>query len=554
MYESSLPGDMEATETELKEKSLAAGVEEDFNRFWPLYRDFLQEAKQEAEAGEKIGFEASELDSRLKQSGFEKIMLWDRFFIYRKPPKAPTAQNSEIGEYYYFTEDDSTFLLNVGKSSVFQINPRLVDLVERARQQPSILNDDNKLYAALQSLELINNQDCSTESQNVFYPTSVLLNVCQDCMLSCVYCYGFEGQYGSRGFMDTATAYKTVDWLMEKSGDKEKLNITFFGGEPLLNYELIQQVIAYGKTKAEAYGKKLYWGITTNGILLDEDKLAFFKANRVGINLSYDGYLQDRQRPFKSGEATGDILKSKLELIKSFYNDELGVIATATVADPCADLALIRKELRDSGCEGLNLRRASSISLPETDLPTRASEFNALADSPDFIKLFINDLQQQHGEILRLIKERKTLFSRELMKMFSLLLTQMKRSYFCGAGKSLFAVAYNGDIYPCHRFNGCEGAEMGNVHESFDPAFMERYVSLAVDQIESCKSCWSRYFCAGGCLYDTYDMQEGKVNPPEHLCDLYKAQLKTALKVFLELDHEDTEFLKDALKLALEDR
>jgi uncharacterized protein len=149
--------------------------------------------------------------------------------------------------------------------------------------------------------------------------SSITLFVTQECNMRCTYCYGDGGEYGSCGDMSQDTAFAAVDWLVAKSGRTKQVRICFFGGEPLLNLRLIEQVVPYARKRAEQAGKEVGFGITTNASLLDDEQIEFLRKHEIKPYVSFDGpkEIQDRQRPFKNGKGSYDAVVGRIrELMK----------------------------------------------------------------------------------------------------------------------------------------------------------------------------------------------------------------------------------------------
>lgn len=214
-------------------------------------------------------------------------------------------RNSMVAEYHKFEYGGKVFVLNVETMQAFRINRALSDEIDglRIHRNYTAMQLPVGLQKAYDQMGLLASQQRIQDSPEpipAMEPIKhISLNVAQNCNLSCIYCYGVDGEYNQKGLMRPETAFKAVDWLIEQSQDVKDLVITFFGGEPLLNFRLIKQVVPYAREKAQQHQKNVHFSITTNGTLLTKEAIEYFNENKFSVVISFDGDLemQNKNRP-----------------------------------------------------------------------------------------------------------------------------------------------------------------------------------------------------------------------------------------------------------------
>jgi uncharacterized protein len=376
-----------------------------------------------------------------------------------------------------------------------------------------------------------------SKSQGV---TGIALFVAQSCNLGCVYCYGLGGAYGEKaGLMKHDTAHASVDWLIENCGDVPSVNISFFGGEPLLNLALVKDVVAYAKERAAEHSKRVTFGMTTNGTLLDDEAIAFLASEHVNVMVSFDGTesLQNANRPFKDGRASFDIVRSNVEKFRAVSPKIRG---RATVTGE-ADYTEIEATMKAIGFSSAVIVDASPVIL----------------DTENVSKSGISDKTKQTRETLfseaaerfvAAVKDRR-FEDGPVNSMFRTLLKKSKRFYGCSLGKETVAVSQGGDIYPCHRFVGQQDEILGNVKDSVIN-LTDWFYKSNVLEMPDCKNCWARHLCGGGCFYENKAHTGDKLHPDRDYCAGVRDKAETIISAYCELDEADKMFLRTASKSA----
>ena len=372
--------------------------------------------------------------------------------------------------------------------------------------------------------------------------TGLTLNICHDCILRCIYCYGDAGTYGGeRAYMSRETAESSVDLLFsEAKGSKRPCRIVFFGSEPLLNFELIKHIVEYSKEKAEKLEMKVKFNLTTNGILLSDEVINYLNEENIGVLLSIDGpkEIQDKQRPHMlDGVSSYDTMLPRVKRLIESRNGK--VSARVTVTHYNTDLLLLTRHLTELGCNNVYFTPVSAkgkeaYSLTKDDLNLMDISYRDLVDHViDRTKM---------GESVT-----ASLLSRVLLGFYS----PEARLYVCGAGRGLLVVSPEGDFYPCHRLVGIEEFKIGNITDGLDRSFQRRILAHPVDKRKSCKSCWARYYCGGGCYYDNY-LANGDIFIPDKTgCALTKKVIEFHGRVYADLYENDRELLDKICKRAL---
>lgn len=332
------------------------------------------------------------------------------------------------------------------------------------------------------------------------------LNIIQSCNLACSYCYAEGGDYGKPSRMSFTTALRAVEFFLKS---KDEVHIHFFGGEPLLHFKMVKDLVFW----AEAQEKKVSFSLTTNGVLLDREKLDFFKRHGVQIKLSYDGKnSQTQYRKLKSGGESAAILQKKLK----YYERELKSLEEFSVRGTfMVEKASFVKEFLEE-IEGrykmalaYTLEESKSFSLEE--IKKFSSQVKAI------FKNFLLRCQKE-GSL------EKALLVTNLSHLVRVLQSHRPLKRFCAAGKDYFAVSASGDIYFCHRFNEASEGKLGSVLSGFE-GHNKLSLDTSSERQEPCRSCWVRNLCQGGCSYEHKDF----VHKNPFFCEIQKMEVELAL-------------------------
>ena len=351
---------------------------------------------------------------------------------------------------------------------------------------------------------------------------ALCINIAHDCNLRCQYCFAGQGGYGQwRMLMSFDVARRAVDFLIAHSGPREHCELDFFGGEPLMNWHVVQQTIDYVHKQEKKHGKKIKMSLTTNGLLLDKEKVKYLTDNHISLILSLDGRkeMHDRMRPGVHGEGTYDeIVKNLQYCVANRKGEEYYVRGTFTRYN--MDFTTDVIDMIDKGFPAVSMEPVvgedtADYSIKEEDLPRVTAEYDRLA------KLFI--AREEEGRPFFFFH-----FNMDLWKGPCL----PKRLRGCGAGHEYLAVVPNGDIYPCHQFVGREGYVIGNVYEGLKNFKMMRDFRMNhVFSKPECVDCWAKFFCSGGC-HANNEAFAGDIHKPFHItCEIQKKRVECAMMI-----------------------
>ncbi len=360
---------------------------------------------------------------------------------------------------------------------------------------------------------------------------SMCINISHDCNLRCEYCFAAKGDFGQgRCLMSLNTAKKAIDFIIANSGTRHNLEVDFFGGEPLMNFDVVKQTVEYARSIEKQHNKNFRFTITTNGLLLDDEKIDFINREMHNCVLSLDGRkeVNDKLRVTPNGKGCYDIIVPKYQKLVSQRGDKDYYIRgtfTTFSKDFTADV-LHMKEL---GFEQLSIEPVVSdpkldYSIKENDLPMVFNEYERLA------KTLID--MRKRGEYFNFFH-------------FMIDLDQgpcaIKRLRGCGCGNEYVAVTPQGDIYPCHQFVGEEQWKMGNLNDgTFDQDMKLRFARANVYSKENCKNCWAKFYCSGGCNANNYQYEGDILKSHKVGCELEKKRLECAIMIKAALaDYQD---------------
>lgn len=381
-------------------------------------------------------------------------------------------------------------------------------------------------------------ENSKKEKQELPSINSMALFVTQTCNLRCIYCY----EEKTMSYMEEKTAFRAVDWLLEHSGSIKKIYISFFGGEPFLNFPLIKNVAAYAREKAGALDKSVAFITTTNATLLDDEMILFLREYDVHVTVSMDGprEIHDQQRPFADDRGSYDVILPRVKKLLA-VKPETRVHAVLT---DNSKTEFIKNALQDIGFAEVTL------------LPASASEFEGGMEGvagktkqTRNLDGLLLEMEQEAELWLNLVKNKDSKSLKDLRTKAQLslpliaLLHNKKKRYACGAGITYIAVSDIGDIYLCHRFVGQDGYKLGNVFNN--DLSREAYLDSPLTRVPACASCFARYYCAGWCKHDNSTSCGSIWTPSEEICLLKQRELELAAALICQFDEQDCIFLSE---------
>jgi len=343
---------------------------------------------------------------------------------------------------------------------------------------------------------------------------SLCINVSHSCNMACDYCFTRHNLSPNESLMPLEIAYRAIDFLFKSSKDIKNIEIDFFGGEPLLNLDVIRKASIYGKEKAKEFGKHLRITLTTNGLLLDEKTLAILDELEISIVLSLDGGrgVHNKFRHLANGkESFNYVLPNAIELARR--RQDGGYYIRGTYTAETINFSDSFKELVDLGFKYISLEPVVTddykISIKKEHIPILRIEYERIAEEclKNDVKFFHFELPFEEGACL----------------------PRLARG--CGAGVEYMAVTPNGEIYPCHQFVGYTQFRLGEINkETIDQGLIERFIQLNnIDSKPICKECWARYLCGGGCLANNFNINQNIEEPYRVGCEIQKLRLEYAL-------------------------
>lgn len=338
---------------------------------------------------------------------------------------------------------------------------------------------------------------------------TLVLNVIQACNLRCEYCFAGDGSYGNAGRMPFETVVKAIDWYARQH-TQIKMEINFFGGEPLANAPLIRQAVEYSRAVARSAGKTVSFSMTTNATLVNQEVAHFLAENDFRIAVSIDGppIVNDRNRPFASGKGSLERVLEGVRLLREAGNHP---IARCTVFGK-TDIADVQRYLAAAGFEQVHVAKAT--------LPAGREDSEALAAVVHNAKL--------EGAALSDARRDGRPLSNCVSKLADLIVKNQRQTRACGVGDKIASVGIDGGIYACHRFTNDKKWKIADVDGRVNPG---RFHDRAVNDIDKCRSCWAKYLCGGGCRHDNYSATGDPFLPPDEFCHEMKAYAEEAIVV-----------------------
>ena len=350
---------------------------------------------------------------------------------------------------------------------------------------------------------------------------AMCLHVSHDCNLRCKYCFAQTGDFGgSRMLMSPETGKKAMDFLIENSGDRVNLEVDFFGGEPLMAWDTVVETVKYARSIEKQHGKNFRFTITTNGILLDDEKIDYINREMSNCVLSLDGRkeINDNIRPTPNGSGSYEVIVPKFKKLVDGRGDK-DYYVRGTFTKYNLDFANDVLHINELGFEQLSVEPVVTdekmpYAITKADLPAIFDEYDRLE---------------------KIMEERKIKGERKFNFFhFMIDLNQgpcaVKRLRGCGCGNEYVAVTPDGDIYPCHQFVGIEQWKMGSIFTGeVNREIKDYFAGIHIYSKEECGSCWARFYCSGGCNANSF-IYEGDVKKPHKLsCELQKKRIECAI-------------------------
>ena len=349
---------------------------------------------------------------------------------------------------------------------------------------------------------------------------SLCLHIAHDCNLRCRYCFASSGHFGGeRELMSGEVGRAALDFLLEASGPRKNCEVDFFGGEPLLNFSTVQQLVDYGRQEAAKRGKVFRFTLTTNGVLLDEKVEQWLNEHEIAVVLSLDGRkeVNDRMRTYVNGSGCYDTIVPRIQrFVRSRHNQNYYVRGTYTAKN--LDFSHDVLHLAELGFEHISVEpvvapEQEEYAFQTTDLPRLLEEYEGLT------RMFLE--RRASGKPFNFFHFNLDLSGGPCLA---------KRLSGCGAGHEYMAVSPKGELYPCHQFVGREGFRLGNVFErKLNLPVMKSFQQAHIYNKPKCVQCWAKFYCSGGCHANAQAVNGTLLEPHDIGCQLEKKRLECAI-------------------------
>ncbi len=389
--------------------------------------------------------------------------------------------------------------------------------------------EDLKNQGVLFSNDTFENMAGELKAKTSGVVKALCLHVAHTCNLNCEYCFASQGKYhGERALMSYEVGKRALDFLVENSGTRTNLEVDFFGGEPLMNFQVVKDLVKYARSIEKEKGKNFRFTLTTNGVLIDDDVIDFANKEMSNVVLSLDGRkeVHDRYRVDYNGQGSWEKILPKFQkLVKARDNKNYYMRGTFTHFNP--DFTKDIKEMLKHGFTELSMEpvvcaKGDKNELTEEDLNIVMGEYEKLAEL-----------------MLEKKKEGKPFTFYHYMIDLKGGPCIYKRISGCGSGTEYMAVTPTGDLYPCHQFVGEEKFKLGNIFEGVTNKKVTcEFMDCNVYARKDCKDCWAKLYCSGGCSANAYHATGSVRGVYKDGCKLFKKRMECAiaLAVLNDLD------------------
>ena len=358
---------------------------------------------------------------------------------------------------------------------------------------------------------------------------ALCLHIAHDCNLACKYCFAEEGEYhGRRALMSYEVGKQALDFLIANSGNRRNLEVDFFGGEPLMNWQVVKDLVAYGRQQEKIYNKRFRFTVTTNGVLLDDEIQEFVNREMDNVVLSLDGRkeVNDRMRPFRNGKGSYDLIVPKFQKLAESRGQERYYVR-GTFTRNNLDFSEDILHFADLGFKQMSIEpvvgeESDPYAIRTEDLPKIMEEYDKLA------KVMIE--REKEGKGFNFFHFMIDLDGGPCVA---------KRLSGCGSGTEYLAVTPWGDLYPCHQFVGKEEFLMGNVREGIVRSeIRDEFKSCNVYSKKKCRDCFARFYCSGGCMANSYNFH-GTIHDAYDIgCEMQRKRVECAIMIKAALADE----------------
>ena len=462
-----------------------------------------------------------------------------------------------LGEFHRFQGAGQEFLYLVPSGGIVALDGMTTEVLQRLDRTPLsredlvlglcgdgyIASEVEECIDELREVKAIRNGEKEyTKSEplpETFPLQTIVLNVTNQCNLSCQYCYEFGEDKvatpeGKPKFMEWETAKSSVEYLFAESQGRKSIHITFFGGETLMNFPLLKRVVEYSRSRAEELQVKLDFSLTTNATLLTPAIIEYLAENAIGVTVSMDGpkEMQDKFRVFSNGRGSYDIIKPKVQNLLANHKTR-PIAARVTMTSGAMDVRKIYQHLKhelgfyEVGFAPVTTSPNRLYSINEPGMDSVLEQFSELAD--EYLEYALRG--EHHG------------FS-NVSDTLSELHQGVNKSLPCGAGLGMVGVGPSGDIAPCHRFVDSDEHVLGNVTTGMDKEKQNAFLTRGnIDTKYDCHECWARPLCAGGCHHEAFVRYGDTGHANLHYCDWIRTWTNKCLEVYGAIAAQNPSFL-----------
>ncbi len=444
-------------------------------------------------------------------------------------------------------------VLDVNSGSVHLVDDLAYDVIavydhclDKGQAREAVLNELSSKYSEEDLLEVMEDIDELIAQEKLFtediYQDYIIdfknretvvkalcLHITHDCNLACRYCFAEEGEYhGRRALMSLEVGKQALDFLVANSGKRRNLEVDFFGGEPLMNWDVVKEIVAYGRELEKKHDKNFRFTLTTNGVLLNDDMLEFINKEMSNVVLSIDGRkeVHDYMRPFRNGKGSYDLIVPKFNKVAESRN-QTNYYVRGTYTHENLDFSEDVLHLADMGFEQISVEpvvapKEASYAIQEEDLPTLFEQYDKLA--AELLK------RRQNGEFVNFFHFMIDLEGGPCVA---------KRLSGCGSGTEYLSVTPWGDLYPCHQFVGQDEFLLGNLRDGIvNKPVQDEFKCCNVYAKPACKDCFAKFYCSGGCAANAYNFDGTITGNYEIGCELQRKRIECAIMIKTALAEE----------------
>ncbi|AAK80236.1 uncharacterized protein BJV85_001604 [Clostridium acetobutylicum] len=440
-----------------------------------------------------------------------------------------------------FIQDDQRYIIDVNSGSIHEVDEMVYDLIDedKIRSKKKLLDrlknkyKEEEISEAYDEIkELIDEgvlyskdlyEDIAKEStKSPSFIKALCLNIAHDCNLKCKYCFADEGEYkGCREIMSPEVAKKSIDFVIKHSGPRKNIEVDLFGGEPLMAFDTIKQVVEYAKKEEKKYNKNIRFTMTTNATLLNDEIMDYLDKNMGNIILSFDGRkeVNDKVRVRADGTGSHDAILKNIKKMVARRDKSKQYYVRGTFTRNNTDFFEDVKYIADMGFKEISIEPVvlpddHNLSLREEDIPQIFEQYDKLYK--DMIK------RHKEGKEIKFYHFNIDINGGPCV---------YKRISGCGAGHEYVSITPSGDVYPCHQFVGNEDFKMGTIYDddNINKEMGNEFREAHIYNKPKCRECWARFYCSGGCQANNYNFNGDMHIPYEIGCKMQKKRIECAI-------------------------